>query len=404
MTSPGLERAEPVTEVTVFRQPVVRPDRSVRGYAVRVVVRGPLALGAHDELDALVHAEFEKLDLAALAGGNVVFVRATTGMLTSDWPLPDTPGGLFLEVPREFCGLPDAAAHLARLRAAGVGLALVDFVPGGAQDALLARVDCVKVDLARGDAVVADAVAHAHRCGLVAIAERVNSEAAVRFCTANAVDFLQGPLFQRDATPVAREFTAGELQCLELIALLSVDEIDLGRAIRVVDSDPELVMRVLGLVNSSAIGIRRHVDSVREAVMLLGPQSLGALAAASRIDARGHTITGLWFLLTRAVACRFIAGDDVAYTVGLLSAVAAQMHVAPAELIARTGVSHEVGNALLTRTGPYGPVLAAVLAHEENDTAGVEATGLAPFDVARAYIDAVADALGTATALLGTGG
>ena len=83
MTSPWLEPDVPVTEVTVHRQPVVRPDRSVRGYAVRVVVRGPLAQAAPGELEALVHAELEKLDLAALAGGNVVFVRATTGMLTS---------------------------------------------------------------------------------------------------------------------------------------------------------------------------------------------------------------------------------------------------------------------------------------------------------------------------------
>ena len=62
-------------------------------------------------------------------------------------------------------------------------------------------------------------------------------------------------------------------------------------------------------------------------------------------------------------------------------------------------MSDDVGDALLTLSGPYGSVLAAVLAYEENDVEGVDATGLAVGDVAAAYFDAVARALGTATAL-----
>ncbi|HEY8721998.1 EAL and HDOD domain-containing protein [Pengzhenrongella sp.] len=396
--------ATPVTatEVTVHRQPVVRPDRSVHGYAVNVLVRAPLTRAQHgDELDALVHAEYEKLDLDALGGGSVVFVRATTAMLNSDWPLPETPGGLVLEVPPHFAELPDAAEHLIRLRASGIALALADYVPGGAQDVLLELVDFAKVDLGRGVDVAAYAVAHAHRRDVVVIAERVDREAAVRFCATHEVELLQGPLFQRDATPTAREFNAGEIQCLELMQLLSAADVDPDRVVRVVSSDPELAIRVLRLVNSSAIGIRRRIDSVRQAVILLGPQPLAALAMAALGDAGSHTVAGLWFVLTRAVACRSIAGEDAAYTVGLLSAVAAQLQIAPADLVARTGVSADVGDALLTMTGPYGHVLAAVLAHEENDIAAVEATGLESFDVAHAYLAAIADALGTATSLAG---
>ena len=44
-------------------------------------------------------------------------------------------------------------------------------------------------------------------------------------------------------------------------------------------------------------------------------------------------------------------------------------------------------------------MLAAVLAHEENDVAAVRASGLEPYDVAHAYLAAVPEALGTATSL-----
>ena len=109
------------TEVTVQRQPVVRPDRSVHGYAVNVVVHAPLTQADRgDEFDALAHAEFARLDLGALAGDSVLFVRATSSLLVGRWPLPQTQGGVVLEVPRHFAEVPDAAGHLARLRAAGI--------------------------------------------------------------------------------------------------------------------------------------------------------------------------------------------------------------------------------------------------------------------------------------------
>lgn len=389
---------------TVHRQPVVLPDRSVLGYAVEVVVAGAAGRdGVTDGVpdDARIEAEYAALDLEVLAGGLRVFVRATAGLLVSDWPHANPLGGLTLEVPRAFAARPEAAGHLARLRACGRPLALADYVPDGDQDALLTHVDLVKVDLARGAALSVAAITRAHEQGVAVAAEHVTTEAAVRFCTEYGVDLLQGPLFQRDTTPIARRFSPGELQVLRLTALLTAGDVDPRGVVRVIGSDPELTMRVLRLVNSGAVGARHRIDSVRRAVVMLGPQTLLALAVTSLVGARGDTSAGLWAMLTRAIACRTLVGNDAAYTVGLLSAAAAQLRVAPADLVARTGVSDDVGDALLTLSGPFGPVLAAVLAHEENDDSGVGATGLDPADVARAYLGAVAEAHAVAGSLTG---
>jgi c-di-GMP-related signal transduction protein len=389
-------------DVSVHRQPVVHPDRTVHGYAVSVQVRAPIT-SAHlsDELDALVHATHRDLDFTLLANQDVVFLRATTGMLTGEVPLPRPGGGLVLEVPHHFAAVPDAAAHIDRIRDDGVGIALADYVAGGDQDALLALVDFAKIDLGRGLDAALLGIARAHELGIAVIAERVASESAVRFCLSHGIELLQGPLFQRDAPPQAHEFTAGQVQCLELLQLLHVEHVDLDRVIQLVDADPELAIRVLGLVNSSANGMRHRIDSVRQAILLVGPQPLTALAAASLIDASRLSIAGLWFVLSRAIACRTLGGDDAAYTVGLLSAVAAQLRVDPADLIARSGVSDDVADALLTKFGPHGAVLGAVLAHEENDATAVEATGFGTVEVANAYLVAVAEALAITRSLAG---
>ncbi|MGV8968346.1 MAG: EAL and HDOD domain-containing protein [Cellulomonas sp.] len=391
------------TPVTVHRQPVVHADRSVLGYALDVVVAGSTTPDGlqRDSIqdDAQIDAQHADLDLEVLAGGLRVFIGATAGVLATDWPHAEPRGGLTLEVPRRFTGRPETAGHLVRLRATGRHLALADYVPDGDQDALLALVDLVKVDLSRGEADSAGAIARAHAHGVSVVAKQVNTEAAVHFCTAHGVDLLQGPLFQRDATPTARRFSTGELQVLQLTALLAADDVDPRGVVRVIGSDPELTMRVLRLVNSGAVGARHRIDSVRRAVVMLGPQPLLSLAVTSLVGARSDTSAGLWAMLTRAGACRSLVGNDAAYTVGLLSAAAAQLRVAPADLVARTGVSDDVGDALLTLSGPFGPTLAAVLAHEENDDAGVAATGLDPAAVARAYLGAVADAHAVAATL-----
>jgi len=396
----GRNPAARVSEITVLRQPVVHSDRTVYGYAIRVVVLD--ADGApfpEYQVEHLIEAEYEKLDLAALAGDRAVLLRATSRLLTGDLSVPTSPHGVVLELSPLLAQRADARLLVDAARQRGARIALADYTGSSSQDELLPQVDLVKVDVARGPDRVSELVSRAHAAGATVIGERADNRERIRIGQQAGIDLLQGPMFQRHPETTGRDFSAGELQCLELMQLLSGESIDQAAVVRVVSSDPELAIRVLHLVNSSVYALRREIDSVHQAVVLVGPQQLAALAMASLIDARPTTVGALWATLTRALTCRALAGDDAAYTVGLLSAVASQLGIATSDLVSRTGVSADVAHALNEQTGPYGPTLAAVLAHEENDVDGVRATGLEPFDVAHAYLSAVPEALATATSL-----
>ncbi|MCR6493436.1 EAL and HDOD domain-containing protein [Cellulomonas sp. P24] len=391
------------TQVAVHRQPVIRSDRSVYGYAVQVSLHtpgwGPLT---REPSEITVENQYAQLHMATLAGDCALFLRATPGMLRGTASVPTPVGGLVLEVPATFAERLDAADAVDALSDRQIRIALADYTGTPAQDALLPSAHFVKVDLSSDVDVLRDLVERAHQDGVAVIGERADSDPRTQLGMALGVDLLQGPIFSRDAPMPTTSFSAGELQCLELMQLLSAEEIDHVAVVRVVSADPELAVRVLRLVNSSAVALRRQVDSVRQAVVLVGPQQLGALAMASLMDARPSSLGSLWFILARATACRTLAGSDAAYTVGLLSAIASHQSAAPSELANRTGVSADVANALRDNTGPYGAALAAVLAHEENDIAAVQATGFVPSDVATVYLAAVAAAFGTATSLAGT--
>ena len=368
-------------ETTVQRQPVVLPDRSVYGYAVRVLVSGPTGAPLPDEAtEHAVETAYKRLDLTGLAGDKPVLLRATSGLLAGTAAVWYDAERLLLEITPALARRPDIDTLLDAATARGSRLALAE------------------VDLRAGDRV-GDLVARAHAGGATVVAEHTDSTERLELAQQAGADLLQGPMFHRDQPVTRRSFSAGELQCLELLRVLSADQVDQQTVVRTVASDPELSMRVLHLVNSSAFGLRREIDSVLQAVVLVGPRQLHALAIASLIDAKPASVGTLWSILTRAITCHTLAGEDVGYTVGLLSAVAAQQAIDLTELVNRTGVSDQLAGALLRHEGRLGQVLAAVLAHEENDTEGVAAAGLEPWDVAHAYLGAVPNALATATAL-----
>ena len=384
----------------IGRQPVVRPDRSVFAWALRAesgLTDTDASPAAVDQLDRAVEAEYSLLDLAALTSGRPLIVRCTPRMLSGERSLGADGVEVVLELPGAMAADPATRASIERLRDLGTRLVLGDYTATGEQDALLADVHIVKVAATAPD--LSDLVARAHDAGATVIAEHADARADIDRALAAGVDLLQGPMFERGGDVLEQEFTAGELQCLELMALLSDDPVDQAAVIGLVAADPMLSVRVLHLVNSSAFGLPREIDSVRQAVVLVGPHHLSALAISSLVGAQVSTVAELWAILTRALACWDLAGSDAGYTVGLLSAVADQRHLAIESLISRTGVSQEVADALFFHSGPLGEALAAIVAHEANDMMGVLAAGRDPHDVSAALLAAVPEALSIASSL-----
>lgn len=386
---------------TIQRQPVVHPDRSVFAYAVRGVVPGPNGEGLPEgSVEHLVDAVLRNVDLSRVAGSRPLIVRATHQLLVSGPDVLDAPHGVVLEVPMAHQLATGVTSRLATLTEAAVRLSLADYVGDPEQDALLPYVQMVKVDASLSPSRLAELVRRGTSAGAVVVAENATSRTRVTAALEAGVELLQGPLvLQRQPADETRTFGAGEVQCFELLRQLSARDPDPTEYARTVESDPELSMRVLHLVNSSASGVRHKVDSVQLAVVMVGPRRLGALATAALVGSTPTSMETLWYLLTRAHACAALGGDDTSYTVGLLSAVASYLRVPVTQMVSRTGVSAAVADALEHRTGRYGQVLAAVLAQEENDPEALAASGFDAYDVGRTYLEAVPQALSLATRL-----
>jgi EAL and modified HD-GYP domain-containing signal transduction protein len=395
-------------EATVHRSPVVLLDGRTLGYSVRV----DAAPGVDED------AVYLDLDLASLVADRYAFLPATPAMLDGFVPTPVVPGRLVLDLPVGFAATPSAPSRATALRALGVALSLVDYRAEPAQQALLPYLSFVVVDPTLGEALPS-LVHAAHQAGVRVLARDVASTELLDACRAAGVDGLRGgyalqlgagvvptvptqrpgpgaPAGPAPAGSGTRVLRAGEAQCLTILDLLMRPEPPVAEIAQVIETDPVLTLRVLHLVNSGAYALAHQVDTVRQAVVLLGPAEVSTLVTALALDARPDAMDRLWFILARAMTCEALADDSTAYTVGMLSALAEQLAVPAEVLLEKVGVSAVVADAIVDHAGPFGPVLEAVRRHEGCDVEGVLAVGYDPVTVSGLYQQCLRDALAIA--------
>jgi len=383
----------------VQRQALVHADGSLFGYAVHARVDDSAALLTPTAEDRVVTDAYAKVDLASLVGDRAVLLRAPGPMLRGEVALPEAPRSLVVEVPTNWVHEEYAEDALVAMRELGFGVALSSFTGTLAERALLPLVDMARIDLRRTEKDLHARVAQLKDAGAWVVASHADTAERAALARDLEAELVQAPLVRRQEAGTGREVTAGEALHLQLVRLLSQEMPDHAQVVRAVAIDPELSMRVLRSVNASALGLRHHVDSLSHAVALLGPHRLAALVSSVVLGAQAASVDVLWTIITRALATWALAGDEVGYTVGLLSGVSAAIDASVDSVVARSGVSDHVAAALRGEGGPFGPALEAALAHEADDDDALRATGFDPSEVARVYLRVIPEALAHASRL-----
>lgn len=374
------------------RLAIVDRHRNVLAYTLPIV--NPLER-VPAELNGLLNEAYRTLDLHRYIADRPAFIWGTMEMLDGSAPLPPSAGGVGLLLHPEATRRADGAEHIIALSIRKVPTILVKFADLPGQRALLPFVSHAMIDISDPTLDLRELTQVAQNAGVTVIAENVHGTAGPAKAWSLGVDYIMGSIYQQDVPPVQRDLAPGEIQCLEVVRLLSEADVDTGRIAEVLSSDPEMTMRVLHLVNSAAIGMPQRIDSLHRAIVMLGPTRLTTLVMASLINSRVRQMDALWFLLARAAACRELIGNDTGYTVGLLSAFAEETGIPIGTIIDKTMVSAEVGSALSAHTGDLGVALRAVIAHEQGDEQTIVETAWTPTQVAEAYLKALPWALET---------
>ncbi|WP_435099617.1 EAL and HDOD domain-containing protein [Arhodomonas sp. AD133] len=386
-------------DVLIARQAIFDRALTVIGY--ELLCRNGGGAGVTDGNTAtasVITGGFAEIGLRELVGSGLAFINLTRDWILSHDNLPFSHTRVVLEVLEDITVDDALLAALHALRARGATVALDDYVYREDTAALLPLADIVKIDvLAHTTEEVEALVARLrrHQCKLVA--EKVETPEQFEWCKALGFDYFQGYFLCHPKLVTARSLAVNRLSLIELLQCLYAPDMDVQALVAIIDRDPSLTYKLLRAVNSASYGLPRRVDSIREAVVLLGTETLrnwAALIAMSRVDDKPVELMTMAVL--RAAMAEELArrlghvGTGAFFTVGLFSLLDAIMDAPLEALVEALPVSESVSGALLRREGTMGEVLGNVLAYEHGDWASLDDSRLPRSELRDAYLQATA--------------
>ena len=391
-----------MARVHVGRQPIFDRGLDVLGYELlfRASEDATSAAESGDMATTRVIVNtFTEFGLDRLVGQRLAFVNVTRPFVVGTMPIPFAADTAVLELLENIQAEEQVLAGARALREAGYSLALDDFFFEPGRLDFLPLVDYIKLDVLGVDPdVLARRVERCRRSEVKLIAERVETVQDMERAAALGFDYFQGYFLVRPDVVSATSITPAHLACLELLAKLADPVIGLADVESVVRTDLALNYRVLRAANAAASGSVRRIESIRDALVMLGLNRLRSwLLLMVLADAGNANEEQLGAAMTRARTCELMVQEadirgvkpETAFIAGLLSSLELVLGVSMETLLARMPISPQIEAALVHGDGPLGGLVAAVVAYEEGDVARLEETGLDLFAVSRAYLSSV---------------
>jgi EAL and modified HD-GYP domain-containing signal transduction protein len=371
-----------VRDFYLGRQPVLDRNQALFGYELLFRDAGTSAAGmaqagiadtpgAGLNATAAVIAHTAQLGLARAIGDAACFLNVDADVLASD---------IFAFLPRERTVLEIVAgvrpndallARVAELSGHGFRFALDGVSDDNARlQRLLPLVRFVKLDMrATPRDVLAGLVPRLQAAGKQVIADKVEGRSVYQAALDLGFDYFQGYYFARPSTLGGRKLSPSQLAVLELMNLVTsdVDNADIERAVK---RDVTLALNLLRLVNTPAVGARQRIDSIGQALIVLGRRQLQRwlqIMLYAEPSTRGHNQTPLLMLATtrgrlmELLAQRLRPGQraiaDIAFTVGIMSLMDVLFGIPMVDIVEQIPVSDEIHKALLKREGFFGELL-----------------------------------------------
>jgi EAL and modified HD-GYP domain-containing signal transduction protein len=266
----------------------------------------------------------------------------------------------------------------------------------------------VKIDISSIDAADLPAVLRAPKMqGALLVATEVGDHAAFDRCRELGFTYFQGDYFAQPRLFKTRGVATAGLASLRRLSELTAGDVSFEDLERIIASDIGLSLKLLRYVNSAFFALPRTVNSVREALNMLGVRTVRRWATVMAISSIPDVPDELVALaLRRAHMCEILAGSalpeerETLFTIGLFSVADALLDVPMSEVLDSLPFSEEIQAALMRREGPKGELLAAVTAYERGEFPTLSVPGSPVPSLAGAYRAALewADEAGRAIA------
>jgi EAL and modified HD-GYP domain-containing signal transduction protein len=194
------------------------------------------------------------------------------------------------------------------------------------------------------------------------LVKRIETHAQADQAVQAGADLLQGFFFEKPRTFQVHPLSSTSLSRLRILQILEAHDENLEQLTEAVESDVSLAVRLLKLVNSASFSLSRRIESVRQAIVLVGwsklrnwlrlivitdmapSRSTNELAYSSAVRAK--------FLELAAIYTDREELADKAYMLGLFSLLEAMLEKSFSDIFRELKLDEDVISALLEGAGP----------------------------------------------------
>lgn len=363
--------------VLVGRQAIF--DRQMEVFGYELLYRDGTGNSAQitdgDEATARVMVNaFLELGIDRIAGNAQALVNLTANFFLNRHYEVLPSKNVVLEVLESIEPTPSVLEALIQARQDGYQIALDDFVIRESHRALLDHADYVKVDvLAFTDEELIEQVAILKDYPVRLLAEKVEDRGVYDQCVALGFEYFQGYFFCKPQILEGVSLSSNRMAVVLLLAKLQDPQIEIHDLDDLVKNDVALSVKLLRYVNSAAVGLPRSVDSISQAIGLVGTDRMrqwASLLVLAQTDDKPSELMRV--ALIRARMCESLCSalgvpPSQGFTVGLFSVLDAYFDCEMKDLLADLPLSSEILDALLRKEGVLGMILEGILSYEQGE-------------------------------------
>ena len=383
----------------VARQPIYGASMTVAAYELMyapVAGRNESINASEAALRVLTDAALE-IGLDRLAGGLPVHIHYPAALLSVESPLSVQPQRVVIQIDAD--GSINAAARegLRKLKTRGHPIALDNYSPQFRDAEVLELADLVKIPLGVLPAPTLEKlVPLLSNRGLGVIARDVQTVEQFDLASRIGFDGFQGEFLSKPQQLSASRPPRNGMATLKLVATLQSPGVTFEEVEQLMRQDLSMSYRALRCINSSYYSLPQRVDSIRQALVLLGMDNLRqlcSLAALQQIEDRPKAV--LVMAMTRARMCEQLArlsGESQTapyFITGMFSMLDVLMGMPMSKLVELLPLAPSVEAALVSGEGPVGKALSCARAYESALFHEAVFPGLTPQLIRAAYLDAV---------------
>jgi len=368
--------------VFVGRQAIFDRQREVFGY--ELLYRDGQANRAEivdgDEATARVMVNtFLELGIDQIAGTAQAFINLTGNFfLSHNYEVLPTKN-VVLEVLESIEPTPLVLEALARARKHGYQIALDDFVARDSHRALLEVADFVKVDiLALTNQQLCEQIQLLKQYPVRLLAEKVEDQDVFKLCHQLGFEYFQGYFFCKPQIVEGVKLSSNRMAIVLLLVKLQDPDIQIKDLENLVKNDLSLSLKLLRYVNSASVGLPRAVDSIAQAVGMVGTERMRQWASLLILANTGGKPSELMRIaLIRGWMCQELSrlqgvSSSQGFTVGLFSVLDAYFDCEIKQLLKDLPLSSEIRQALIEREGALGEILSCVMHYERGEWSQIE--------------------------------